>query len=221
MVKATVSDVFVDVCTQRDYLDAAGARPTENAAELSQRVKQLMALARWAKVPLISCVEGRRPSDVAGHKIRDCVIGTEGQRKPCFTVMPSHTCVDTDNCPCIDLDLLRQFQQAIFVKTHADPFANPKLDRLLTEMSAKRFVLFGVGIESTVRTLALGLLMRHRKVTIVSDACGYWDVEAADMVARQLAAKHCTMLTTSEFIQRRMSKWMSSSTRLRRSRFVA
>lgn len=221
MVRPAISDVFVDVCTQKDYLDLDGARPTANAPDLTRRVKQLMALARWAKAPMISIMESRRPQDVAGQPRPDCVLGRLGQHKPCFTVMPNHVQVDTDNCPCIDLELLRRFQQAIFLKTCDDPFANPKLDRLLTEMQVKRFVLFGVPIESTLRSLALGLLMRHRKVTVVYDACGYWSEEQADMVLRQLGAKQCNLVTTSQFIQQRISKWMNGSTRIRRSRIVA
>jgi nicotinamidase-related amidase len=96
-------------------------------------------------------------------------------------------------------------QQLIFIKTHRDPFTNPKLDRLLTEMPAERFVLFGAGLECSLRLLALGLLLRGRRVAVAHDACGYWHTEEADMTLRQLAAKGCEIIATRQLIEQSLS----------------
>ena len=141
------------------------------------------------------------------------MIGTRGQRKVPFTVLPDHVQVNSDNCLCVSLDLLQQHQQAILVKQHRDPFTNPKLDRLLTEMPTRRFVVFGVGLETTIRLLTLGLMLRHRDVVVLHDACGWWDEEEGNMTLRQLEAKGVAVKTTTDLIQAGLSRYKRNGRR--------
>ena len=194
MSSARRVDVFVDMCTQRDYLASDGASPSLNAPQITPNLKHLMAFARWGHVPTLSCVDVRRPGDVRGLPHSQCVLGTPGQQKLSFTLMPDRVLIDSDNCLCVSLDVLQQHQQAILAKEHRDPFTNPKLDRLLTELPIRRFVVFGISIETSVRLLALGLLLRHRRVAVVYDACGWWNIEDGEMALRQLSAKGCELL---------------------------
>jgi nicotinamidase-related amidase len=215
-------DVFVDVCTQRDYLTPGGARPSANAQIVIPNIKRMMALARWARIPTISCVDARRPDDVRGLPQPDCVLGTPGQRKLPFTLLPDRVHINSDNCLCVSLDLLHEHQQAILTKHHRDPFTNPKLDRLLTEMRAERFVVFGVSLEASIRLLTLGLMLRHRRVAVVQDACGWWDPEEGNMTIRQLAAKGCELVATHGLIQSVFEKYKRNGRRLaHRRRSVA
>ncbi len=194
-------DVLVDICTQRDYLACDGAQPTLNAPLILPHLKHLMAFARWVKVPTLSCVDLRRPDEVRGLAHRVCVLGTPGQQKLSCTLLPDRVAVESDNCLCVALDILQQHQQVILGKQHRDPFTNPKLDRLLTEMPARRFVVVGVGLESSLRLLALGLLLRHRRVALIHDACGWWNAEDGGMALRQLAAKGCELLSTQQWLE--------------------
>jgi len=197
-------DVWLDLCTQRDYLSPDGARPVLNVREILPNIKHLMALARWAKLPTLSCVDGCRPEAVRGIPRPCCVLGTLGQRKIHFSLLPDHVWIDGDNHLCVPLDVLQQHQQVILLKQHRDPFTNPKLDRLLTEMSVRRFYVFGVALEVSVRLLVLGLLLRNRRVTLVRDACGYFHAGEADMALRQLAAKGCEILPTAEVVRKKL-----------------
>lgn len=215
-------DVFVDVCTQRDYLASAGAHPCVNAVEVGRNVKRLIAFARWEKVPTLSCVDARRPDEVRGLPIGECVLGTLGQAKVPCSLLPRRIVVESDNSLSVPLDLLERYQQAILVKRHRDPFTNPKLDRLLTEMPAGRFVIFGVPLEVSIRLLVLGLLLRGRKAAIVTDACGFWSEPDAQMAARQLEAKGCQLQNTDEYIQAAAARnGRAASLRGRRRRSVA
>lgn len=195
------SDVFLDVCTQRDYLMPGGARVCANAADVLSNLKRLMAFARWEKAPTLSCVEARRPDEVRGVANPDCVLGTAGQQKLGCTLLPHRMVIESNNSLAIPLDILEHVQQAILIKRHRDPFTNPKLDRLLTEMPARRFIVFGVPLESSIRLLILGLLLRLRQVTLVADACGYWSQNEAEMSLRHLSAKGCEIVTTEQLIQ--------------------
>ncbi len=195
------ADVFVDLCTQRDYLAPNGARPVLNLHRAIPNIKHVVAFARWSGGPLLSCVDVRRPADVRGLPHPDCVLGTAGQSKLACTLLPARITVDSDNCLCVSLDLFQHYQQAILSKEHRDPFTNPKLDRLLTELPARRFVVFGVALETTVRLLALGLLLRHRRVAVVYDACGWWNQEDGEMALRQLSAKGCELLSAQQVVE--------------------
>jgi nicotinamidase-related amidase len=214
------TNVFVDMCTQRDYLSPTGARPSPIAPFITPRIRHLMAFARWARIPTLSCVDVRRPDEVRGIHGADCVLGTPGQRKLSCTLLRDHVRIDSDNCLCVSLEILRQHQQAILAKQHRDPFTNPKLDRLLTEMPVQRFVVFGVGLETSIRLLVLGLLLRHRRVAVVQDACGWWDAEAGDMALRQLAAKGCELVTTQDLVESALGQYRRKTPRYRR-RYVA
>lgn len=215
--------VFVDVCTQFDYLSPAGGKPCAGLPQLRRHLKQMMAFARWAHIRTLSCLESQRPVDVAGRQEpAQCILGTTGHRKAHFTLLPNHVVVPTDNSPCISLDILKEHQQAILQKVSHDPFANPKLDRLLTELPVERFILFGIGLETTIRTLALGLLMRQRDVTVIGDACGTWDNDRGEMTLRQLAAKNCEIVSARDFIRGQLANSKQfRSARIRRSRIVA
>ncbi|MFH1746455.1 MAG: isochorismatase family protein [Planctomycetota bacterium] len=206
MPKNRLSAVFVDVCTQRDYLSPNGARLINKADIITSNMKHVMALARWTKVPMLSCVDTRRPNEVRGISNPCCVLGTLGQRKTTYTLLPNHIVVQSDNCLCVPLDLLQHYQQAILSKQHRDPFTNPKLDRLLTEIPTHRFLVFGVSLELSIKLLVLGLLLRHRRVTLIGDACGYWNPNEADMTLRQLAAKGCEIMSTRELIETQLAK---------------
>lgn len=199
MTVLSKSDVFLDLCTQFDYLGYDGVRRCDNAAEMMPGIRRLMALARWEKLPTISCIDARSPEEVRGLRTPECVVGTHGQCKLPITLLPNRTVIESDNCLCVPLDLLERVQQVVFVKRHRDPFTNPKLDRIVTEMPARRFIVFGLPLEGSVRLMVLGLLLRARRVTLIRDACGYWNGPEAEMTLRQLEAKGCEILDSDSY----------------------
>ncbi len=215
-------DVFVDVCIQREYLTQNGSPPCHNADQIARNAKHLMAFARLAKVPVLSCVDVNRGNRIGAEFVSIVSRDAPHEQKAAYTLLPHYTIIESDNSLAISLDLLQQYQQAIFTKVHRDPFTNPKLDRLLTEMPARRFVVFGIPIETSLRILVLGLLRRKRRVTMLVDTCGYWNTQEADMVLRQIAIKGCKLTTASEYL---MSALASTARRLgfriRSSRSVA
>lgn len=218
MYAGTDSEILLDICTQRDYLSPDGAHPSLNAATVAGNLRQIMSLADYAKIGTLSCVDVRRQDDVRGLPRPACVVGTRGQTKLPCSLLPNHVVIDSDNCLCAPLDILQRHQQVVLSKQHRDPFTNPKLDRLLTELPARRFVIVGACLEMSIRLLVLGLMLRHRPVAVLHDACGYWSEPDADMTLRQLAAKGCAVLSTSDWIATNVT---STKRPHRRRRFVA
>ncbi len=199
MLNLRSADVFVDLCLQREYLEDTRMRCL-NHGQVARNSHRLMAYARWAHVPVISCVDAFPSTD---DEMQPTVRRTQALQavKSRGTVLPCHAVIDTDNCPGVSLDVLRAHQQVVFTKEHRDPFTNPKLDRLLTEMPAARFVVFGVPLESSVRMLVLGLIRRGRSVALVEDACGHWSEPDAQMTLRQLGVKGCGMLRAFDYVR--------------------
>jgi nicotinamidase-related amidase len=77
-----------------------------------------------------------------------------------------------------------------------DPFDEPRIDRLLSEVCAAEFILIGVCAEGAVKAAALGLLQRDKKVSVVIDAVGYHDNREAKMAFRKMEAKGATLIDT-------------------------
>lgn len=224
MLELSRSDVFVDMCVQRDYFAPDGVRRCRNAESALKAIKHVIALARWARVPLISCVDTRRYNEIG----EECVISGDPAapetRKFPWTLMPNRAVVQSDNCLCVPLDLLKRQHQTIFTKYHRDPYTNPKLDRLLTEVPVGRYVVFGAVLELSLRILVLGLVRRNRQVVVIDNACGFWSQDEAAMVLRQFAVKGCTLISAERFVNSELARRRprdDSGARIRPSRSVA
>jgi nicotinamidase-related amidase len=199
--------IVVDVNTQNDFCHPHGAYPVINLAELTPALRRMVAWAKRNAAPVISSVESHRPAEVPdnGHPLY-CIDGTTGQRKIDFTLMPRCTQIEFDNtwtCPC---NLFERYQQVIFPKRTLDLLDNPKAERFVTQAPAPEFILCGVATESSVKALALGLLAREKAVTVVVDACGYWNKATADLAIRQMIAKGVRLITLNELRTRKLDR---------------
>jgi len=190
--------VLVDVCTQRDFLDSAGVLRVANRQELLPRLARIFAWAARSRVAMVSSVESHRPSEpLAGFPLH-CIDDTAGQQKVEFAYLHPWILVEVDNTLALPPNLRERYRQLIFRKRARDVLGNPKADRFLTQLEPEEFILFGVGLERAIRSLALGLLARHKTVTVVDDACGYWSSADAELAVRQLGAKHIRVVSTEE-----------------------
>ncbi|MGA2093181.1 MAG: isochorismatase family protein, partial [Sedimentisphaerales bacterium] len=125
-----------------------------------------------------------------------CIDGTEGQKKLNYTLLGNHASFAADNNTDLPVDLLRKYRQIILHKRCVDPFDEPRIDRLLSEIRANEFVLIGASVEGAVEATALGLLQRGKKVTVVVDAVGAQDKQKAKHSLRKIAAKGARLIET-------------------------
>ena len=135
-----------------------------------------------------------------------CVDGTNGQRKIDFTLLPQCARIEVDNTLAVPLDLFRRYQQVIFRKRSDDLLENPKADRFLTQLLVGEFIVFGNGLEGAVKSLVLALLAREKPVTVLTDACGYWNKATAELALRQIIAKGAKLLTVDELLSRKLDR---------------
>jgi len=199
--------VVIDVNTQHDFCDVDGAFPVTNLRELIPNLRRIVAWTKRNCAPVVSAVESHRPFELSdsGNPIC-CIDGSGGQQKLAFTKFARRAMVEVDNTLSIPLDLFKTYQQIIFRKRTADLLANPKADSLLTSLPVHEFVIFGSGIEDSVKAIVLALLAREKKVIVVTDACGYWHRPTAELALRQMAAKGATLLTVAELRQRKLDR---------------
>jgi nicotinamidase-related amidase len=192
--------ILIDVATQRDFLTTNAPVPVRDRAEVAPRIRTLMTWVRAKRMSVISCMQAYRPADDFNGRPRHCVDGTSGQQKMPYTLLPKRIMVEADDSFTVPVDLLKQCRQVIFRKRGDDLLANPKAERLMNELNPDRFVIFGVGLERWIKLLALGLMVRKKRVTVVGDACGHWDPVAADLTLRQLEAKGIRIVKTDDLI---------------------
>ena len=199
--------VLVDLNTQRDFLDPVAKCRVRNGRKFVPAARRVVAWAKWNHVPVVSSVDCHRNGESPHDGFpRHCVDGTLGQRKIPWTLFGAHISIEGDSTLAVPLDLFDEYQQVIFRKrTHA-LFGNPKADRFLTQLRAKEFVLFGVGLEFSVEPLALGLLARNRKVTVLADCCGYWSASEADLALRRMHAKGVDLVAVEQLLHRRLRR---------------
>jgi nicotinamidase-related amidase len=193
---------LIDVSTQRDYLESKAILQVANREALIAHLKQIFTWVRQANIGVVSIIESHRPTEPINGTPLHCVDGTVGQRKTDYTLLRPRILVEADNSLSLPPDLGKKYRQLMFRKRSRDVLSNPKVDRLLTQLNAEEFILLGVGLERAIRGLALGLLLRHKRVTVIQDACGYWSAGDADLAARQLAAKGIQILDTTDFCAR-------------------
>ena len=180
-------NVLIDIDTQRDFLLADGHACVWNHSEVLAHIRRIMAWARHENIPVISIAEV-----CPGHSrlgASHCIDGTNGQKKVRYTLLDSRTSFPADDETTLPVDLLRAHRQVVLHTRCMDPFEEPRIERLLSEIRADEFILIGAGTEDAVEATALGLLHRGKNVSIIVDALGSHDRKEAKLALRKMKAK--------------------------------
>jgi nicotinamidase-related amidase len=193
LIKTRRRQVIIDVNTQKDFFLDDGKIRVGNRRRILIHIRRLMAFARLKHIPVISISEVHpRNNGYEGY----CIDGTEGQKKLNYTLLGNRATFAADNNTDLPVNLLRKYHQIILHKRCVDPFDEPRIDRLLSEIRANEFVLIGAAVEGAVEATALGLLQRGKKVTVVVDAIGAQDKLKAKHSLRKIAAKGARLVET-------------------------
>jgi len=156
-----------------------------------------MAWARREKVPVISTAEVF-PNNNGCSEFGYCLDGTEGQKKLPCTLLSDRASFPADNKNALPADLLLSYKQVILHKRCIDPFNEPRIERLLSEVEVDEFILIGAGTEDAVRATAIGLLHRGKKVRIIVDALGEHNAKEAKLALRKMQAKGAKLIKTKD-----------------------
>jgi len=205
LLKRRRRHIIVDINTQRDFFLAGGNACIRNRRKVLACIRRMMAWARSRNIPIISTCEVY-PNNNDPHALLSqdssggyCIDGTDGQKKIRYTLLSNRTSFAADGSTDLPADLLRRYRQIILHKRCVDPFDEPRIERLLSEVRADEFILLGVSAEGAVKATALGLLQRGKRVSVVVDAVGSRDKREAKLALRKMEAKGARLIKTKRF----------------------
>ena len=179
--------VLIDVDTQKVFLDRCGSRQVP----LLRSIRRMMAWARLNHVPVVSTM-------LNGSERSGCPIDPVIYQKHRYSLLSSHVLYNSKNSLDLPRGIFRSYQQVIFMRNIPDPFTHSRAERLLSELTFDDYLVLGMGLESAVLPMVLGLLHRGKHVTVVVDA-----VEGAldhrnTLALRKCMAKGATLTTTEQ-----------------------
>jgi len=195
LFRARRRQILIDINTQRDFLLAGGKACIRNHRRVLAHIRRMIAWARYRNIPIISTCE-IYPDNNGGNAVGYCIDGTVGQEKIRYTLLSNRMSFAADGSTDLPRDIVRRYRQIIFHKRCVDPFDEPRIDRLLTEVRASEFILVGASCEGAVMAAALGLLQRGKRVSVVVDAVGSHNKREAKLALRKMEAKGAKLIET-------------------------
>ena len=189
--------ILIDINTQKDFFLAGGNACIRNHRRVLANVRRIMAWARRNNVRVISTCEVY-PNHNGVKEVGYCIDGTDGQKKIQYTLLSNRASFPADDSIDLPADILRQYRQIVLHKRCVDPFNEPRIERLLSEVRADNFVLIGASAEGAVKAMALGLLQRGKKVSVVVDAVGLLNKREAKLALRKMGAKGAKLIKTKK-----------------------
>lgn len=191
--------ILIDVGTQRDLFTADGKACIRNHRRVLANIRRIMAWARKEHIRIISTV--RIVSANGNHSFPPfCLAGTDGARKIRYTRLPRSLTYPSDGYTDFPRDLFERYDQVIQEVRSEDPFEEPRADRILSEVKATDFLVLGAPIETSVKYLVLGLLLRRRNVIVLADAVGSLEKHASEVALRQMQAKGARLIDTRNLV---------------------
>ena len=199
LIKTRRKQILIDIDTQKDYLLVSGKACIRNHRRVLSHIRRVMAWARRNQIPIISLAEIYPDEDGNGNGTSHyCIDGTDGQKKIHYTLVNNRVTYAADGSTDLPRDLLRRYRQVILHKRCVDPFDEPRIDRLLSELRASEFILVGASLEGAVKATALGLLQRGKNVTVVIDATGLYNADEAKLAIRKMETKGARLIETKK-----------------------
>jgi len=191
MIQPRGKQIVVDVDTQKRFFDGSGA-VVRNCNRVLANIQKVVSWAQAKRVRVISTVQ-IFPAHFPYYGI---ISNINGQEKVSRTLLQRHTSFPADDCTDLMPRILDHYDQVILRKRCFDPFREPRADRMLSELQAEQFLIIGAVAEGAVKATVLGLLARHKNVTILTDAVGYYNKSRGSIVLRLMWVRGAKLIST-------------------------
>ncbi|WP_435018340.1 cysteine hydrolase family protein [Tundrisphaera sp. TA3] len=168
--------VFVDVDTQRDFLDPDGVLWIAGSEAIRPNLARLTRFARDRGIPVLATACDHAPDDEEFATFPPhCLSGTPGQERVEETAWPDSR-VLTSGGPVPEAPV----PHLTIPKQQYDVFSRPDLPRVLEVYGRDRptFVVYGVATDYCVACAVDGLLRHGHRVAVVVDAVRAVEPEA-------------------------------------------
>ncbi|MCA1686659.1 MAG: isochorismatase family protein [Planctomycetia bacterium] len=160
--------VFVDVDTQRDFLEPDGALYVPGSEGILGNLARLTGFARRHAIPVLAtaCSHSHDDPEIARFGPH-CMAGTPGERRVSATARDGGTVLGPSGRYSGSIPAHLTIQ-----KRELDVFRHPEADLVVALYQRDRptFVVYGVATEYCVAAAVLGLIDRGGKVAVVADA---------------------------------------------------
>ncbi|MFI5460072.1 MAG: cysteine hydrolase family protein [Isosphaerales bacterium] len=168
--------VFVDIDTQRDFLEPAGALFVPGSAEILPNLARLTQFATNHHIPILATACAHVAGDPELTRFPShCIAGTIGQTRVPATSCPHSVVLSVGERLVGDLPRHLTLQ-----KQELDVFSRPDAADLVARYNRDRptFVVYGVATDFCVLVNAAEFLKRQCRVAIVIDAVRAFDPSA-------------------------------------------
>jgi nicotinamidase/pyrazinamidase len=186
--------VFVDIDTQRDFLEPTGALYVPGSTEILPKLRRLTQFARTRGIPVLatSCAHHADDPELKVFPAH-CMAGTEGQERVPATAWPDSVVLDVDQ----RLDGVIP-PHLTLLKRDLDVFSRPDADELIAryDQGKPTFVVYGVATDYCVGKAVHGLLQRRCRVVIVADAVRAIDTSSETTILTDFAHSGATLMLT-------------------------
>jgi nicotinamidase/pyrazinamidase len=189
--------VFVDIDTQHDFLDSAGALYVAGSVEILPNLRRLTNFAFDHQIRILATACSHQPDD---PELRifppHCIAGTPGQARVPATACPSTVVLDVDDRlsrePPPHLTLLKR-ELSVFSRSDTVELV-ARYNRDLPT-----WVVYGVATDYCVRAAVEGLVQQNCKVAIVVDAIRAIEPSLEESLLTEFARRG-VLLTVTEVV---------------------
>ncbi len=190
--------VFIDVDTQRDFLEPTGALYIRGSEAIVPNLRRLTGFARTQGIRVLATSCAHTPGDPELEQFPPhCMVGTWGQYRVEATERQDTRVLHADELWDGPLPLHLTLE-----KRALDLFSHPDADRLVGLYNSKRpdFAVYGVATDYCVECAVLGLLRRGCRVTVVVDAIRGIDQSREGRVLTEFVTQGATLALTDRIV---------------------
>ena len=187
--------IFVDVDTQKDFMDASGALAVTGAEDIKPALKRLNDYAVDKDIKVIKTQDN--------HFGTPAYKDVEGELAVNGGPFPEHCMCGTPGAKSIPET--KNSAAKVFRKNTYDVFAekggNDEIDKYLEAIGVREAVVYGVATDYCIKAAVTGLMERDIKVLVVHDAIAGVDKDASNKAIVDMAGMGAVMVTVSEVIE--------------------
>jgi len=186
--------VFVDIDTQRDFLEPAGALFIAGSDAIISNLGRLTQFALTHQVPILATACCHEPDDPELKRFpAHCMSGTTGEKRVAATAAAESVIL------AIGERLTGEIPPHLTVqKREIDVFSRPDAAELIAHYNQARptFVVYGVATDYCVSAAVTGLLSSGCRVAIVADAVRPVDAAIEPAVLTELVHRGALLTIT-------------------------